>query len=301
MPKFIRYFLYIIIFAVSFFIFFYWMFPYDILRDKFIGEISRSSDGKYDLSIGELEPYWFTGVRMIDVKFAASGEGKPMLVMKSVTARASLISLIFKSPRISFDAEVGEDGEVSGAIHFKEETIDLSLYLDDMQLSEIGVISSIKNPKIAGGVSGSVDLSIDRMKWVKSIGKVKLDLANLKLSQIKMEELGKEIAELNLTKGRGSSIECTIGKGFISFDSMKLVGGDLDIDVKGKIFLNVDTKNTRFDLNGSFKPSEKLATELSYIIALIERGRLQDGSYPLTVSGFLSGLAVKLGTFTLPL
>jgi type II secretion system protein N len=303
MPRILKYIAYLALFICSFVVFLYWMFPYDVLRERIAGAIEQQVGRQVNVSIGKLEPYWFTGVDIenLEIEGVGAGGARELISLKGARARAAIFSLLFGGPRVSFDLEVGK-GEVSGDTAVDSDSIALDIDIDDLNFGDIGFIKSATGLNLSSRIGGYVKLDIDRARPVRSKGKVSLDLRDIKIraSSLSLGEMELPLPELTVTKGRGSSMEVEIGKGVVEIKALKLVGGDLEIDLTGKIFLSTKVDNYRLNLKGSFKPSAKLGEVLPFLF-IIEKQKGPDGSYPLTITGRMSRPSIKIGTFKLPI
>lgn len=290
------------LFVVSFVLFLYWFFPYDILKDRITGMIEQQAGG-LEVSINKLEPYWLTGVEVEGFSIGEPGgdRSKALIECRRVRARASLFSLIFGNPHVSFDVELGE-GEISGTVKQTEEALAIDAEMNDVDLGNLKLIGARTGLSIGSRIDGEVSLYIDRQRPLRSTGKVSLTLADMHIaaSEVKLGEMTLPLPDLVISKGRESQIKLDVGKGTVSVENFKLAGGDLVLDLKGKIFLSTKLENYRFNLNGSFLPSKKLADALPFLF-IIEQQKQEDGSYPITITGRLEKPSIKIGTFTVPL
>ncbi len=303
MPRIIKLIAYAVIFIFSFLLFLYWMFPYDILKDRVAAAIEGPFDRSVEVSMEKIEPYYFTGVEINGLKLThrADGDPKPVAELDRVRARASFFSLLFGSPRISFFIKAGK-GELEGSARQSEEGFDIDMDMDDFDIATLKVIESLYGVKLSGLMSGNVDLKIDRARPVRTSGKIDISLDDFKLAASQLTAGGANIPipDMVITKGRGSRLKMTIDKGAVSIDEFRLADGDLGLDIKGKIFLSTVVSNYRLNLSGSFRVSDKLEEAIPFLF-MAERQKQQDGSYPLAVTGRIAEPAVKIGTFTLPL
>jgi len=303
MPKILKYIAYAILFVFSFFLFLYWMFPYEILKDRVASAIEEPLARQVEVSIGDIEPYYFTGLEISDMKLVGrtNGEARPLAEFGKVRVRAALFSLIFGNPRISFLIKSGK-GEIAGSAKQTDEGFDIDVDLDDFDVGSVKWLESQSGIKLSGKLSGNVTLKIDRARPVRTAGKVDLSLDDFKLGQSQLTAGGANIPipDMVITKGRGSRLKFTIDKGAVNIDEFKLSDGDLGLDLKGKLFLSTVLSNYRLNLTGSFRASDKL-TEAFPLLFMVEKQKQADGSYPLTVTGRLSEPSIKVGTFTLPL
>ncbi len=303
MPRALKFILYPLLFLFSFVVFLYWMFPYDAVKERVIGMIESGIGGDLEVNIDSLEPYWFSGVDLSGLTIAPPGGGKAKALIKvnRVRARAGIFSLIFKSPSVSFDVEMG-DGEISGTVRQSEDTIAVESRLDDIDLSNLRFISVQTGLNLSSRIDGRVSLRVDRQNPIRSSGSVTLELMDLKIKASELKVAGAEmpLPELVFAKGRESRVKLDIGRGTVTFEDLKLTGGDLGLDIKGKLFLSSRAENYRFNLNGSFTVTEKLSEAFPFLF-IVEQQKQEDGSYPLSVTGRLARPSIKIGTFTVPL
>lgn len=303
MPRLLKYMAYIALFAASYVIFLYWVFPYSALKDRILGEIERQIGGGVSVSAKSLEPYWFSGVDVEGLLVEAPGAGGsvPLMKLARVKARAALIPLIFGSKRISFDVRLA-DGEISGYAKAGEETLYLDLEIDDLDLSSLPFIQERTGLKIPTRISGEALLEINRQQPMRTTGDVSLALDDIRIaaSSLKIGDIALDIPDLTLAKGKESRIKITLGKGTATIDQFTFAGGDLGLDIKGKAFLSAKVENYRLNLKGAFTASQKLGEALPFLF-IVDSQKQEDGSYPLSITGRVARPSIKIGTFTVPL
>ncbi len=303
MPRILKYIAYLLLFSFSFIVFLYWMFPYDVLRERISGAIEQQSGRQVSVSMGSLEPHWFTGVDIENLMIESLGgeETSELIALKRARARATIFSLLFGSPDISFDVEIGK-GDISGDISMAADSTELDIDIDDLNLKDVGIIESVTGLKLTSRLGGYAKLDINRSRPVRSEGKISLDLSDIKIlpSNLSLGEMEIPLPALTVTKGRGSLVDVEVAKGVVEFKNFKLVGGDLELDLKGKVFLSTKVENYRINLKGSFKPSKKLGEVLPFLF-IIEKQKKADGSYPISVTGRASRPSIKIGSFKLPI
>ncbi|MFH1875122.1 MAG: type II secretion system protein GspN [Pseudomonadota bacterium] len=303
MPKLFKYIGYLIIFVVTFIIFLYWLFPYNVLKERVAAAIEEPFGGAVEVSIGEIEPYYFTGVDISNLAIASRTEQEllQMIKLDRVRGRAKLFSLLFGKPDFSFYIKAGK-GEISGSVDQLEDGFDLEVDFDEFDVSHIKWLPANLGLQLSGQIDGGVDLRVDRLRPARTEGSIDISFINLKLADsiLKIAGGGFEMPSLVLTEKRGSRLKLQISKGTALIDMFKFEGGDLELDMKGKAFLGNSLDNLRLNISGSFKVSEKLAKELPFLF-IVQKQKQQDGSYPLSVSGRINSPAIKIGTFTVPL
>jgi type II secretion system protein N len=302
MPRIFKIIIYTIVFFIFFFLFLYWMFPYDILKDRVAAAIEEPLGRAVEVSIGEIEPYYFTGISIskLSLSSPANGGSRPIIELQKVRGRISLFSLLFGNPRITFMIRSGK-GRIEGSGRQTDVGFDLELELDDFDVSTVKWLSSAAGLNLTGFLSGDIDISVDRARPTRSKGKIDLKFKNFKLnpSNLMVADTAIPIPEIIFSKAQGSILKLDIDKGSATVEEFKFTEGDLQLDLKGKVFLSTVVSNYRLNLSGSFAVSEKLAKEVPYLV-MADSQKQQDGSYPLAVTGRISSPSVKIGTFTLP-
>lgn len=301
--KFLKTIAYIALFGFSFVLFLYWLFPYASLKDRISGLIERELGQGLEVSIDNLKPYWFTGVEVGGMYVGASGSERAAALVdfKKVRARASLFSLIFGRPHVSFYIEIGK-GEIEGSFTQTDEVLSIDAGLDDVDIGNLKIIAARTGLNVSSKIDGQVSLRIDKQKFLRSTGRIQISPMDLQIavSELKIGEMTMPLPDLVFSKGRESEIELKIEKGTINIDSFKLAGGDLTAALAGKIFLSTTFENYRLNLSGSFETSKKLADALPFLF-IIEQQKQPNGSYPLSITGRLAKPSVKVGSFTIPL
>ncbi|HPM41305.1 MAG TPA: type II secretion system protein GspN [bacterium] len=291
------------LFLVCFLVFLYWMFPYDVVKERVMGAIESGLGGGLEVGIKSFKPHWITGIDVSGLSIGPPGADKSqaLILVNRLRARAGIFSLIVGSPSVSFDVEIG-DGEISGSAKQSEEALSIDADLDDVDLANLKFIALRTGLNLVSRIDGTVSMRIDRQQPLRSTGRVSLYLVDLKIGQSELKVAGTEmpLPDLVLAKGRESELGIDIGKGTVTFEKFNLVGGDLGLDIKGKLFLSSKVENYRLNLNGSFSVSQKLAEAFPFLF-IVEQQKQENGTYPLTITGRLEKPSIKVGTFTVPL
>lgn len=303
MSRMLRYISYLALFVVCYAIFLYIVFPFSSLKDRILRDVERQLGGGLQVSAKSLEPHWFSGVDIEGLLIEGPGpKGLVKLVeFEKVRARAALIPLIFGSVRAKFRVNIGK-AEISGSANVGEDTISVKVEIDDLNLSDFAFIRERTGLNVVSNIDGDAELAINKQQPVRSTGELGFAFKSLRIaaSELKLGDLSLEIPELVIAKGKESKVKASMGKGTITFQDFTLAGGDLGLNLKGKIFLSSRVDNYRLNLRGSFSASEKFGEALPFLF-IIDSQKQEDGSYPLTITGRLSRPSIKIGTFTVPL
>lgn len=303
MARILRYMGYFFLFVISFVVFLYWSLPYDILKDRVVESMEEQAGGKYQISVKKFAPYWVTGIELIDLSVLSAGDagGSEILKIKEARGRASIISLLLRKPNVSFSVDMGKS-DLSGDVSLDDEGMDLNVDFDNLDLKDLKVVTDKIGLNLSSKIDGDVRLKVDRQRPIRSEGSIAIDLDSIKIEESKLKhgEMEFDVPALTLTQSSGSQIKLEMSKGTLQVSAFKLTGGDLEIDLTGKVFLSNNYDNYRFNLSGSFKVSEALEKALPFLF-VVEKQKKEDGTYPISITGRLAKPMIKIGTFTLPI
>ena len=291
---------YSFLFIISFAYFFYKAIPYDIVKDRVLMTIERKLGNQFEIDVEELEPYYFTGIRLKKVE-VKSREGATIAKLSRAHGRASIFSLLSGEPNVSFEVKM-KKGEVSGYIRPNEDGWRAKLDFNNFNIGDIPLVKEKVGVDVSSSIDGSVRFSFNQKSPVRSEGRINLDLSNFQIQGGTLNVMGAEfmVPKIIISKRSGSEFEADIGKGVVDLKKFVLKNGDVELNVKGKVFLSNTVDNWRLNLNGDFGFSEKLTKEMTFLF-ILERQKRSDGKYPLDITGRIKQPIIKVGTFTVPM
>lgn len=245
-------------FFVCFLVFAYWTFPYDRLRDFIVQEVERPAgpDGRrrpsgVQLSIGELSPSWVTGVDLEDVTIVKEPEepdGRALrIVVEEASARVGLFALLGGETDVSFDATVG-GGTIEGAYAAGEESTSLLAELEQVQLRQLGIMSSLVGLPVGGVIDGSIDLTIAD-DTAQTQGDVALTIDNLQIGggQVPIPGMTGGLTVERIDAGK-LELDMDVENGVARIQKLQADGQDLDIQGSGSVRLLRELQMSRLDL-----------------------------------------------------
>lgn len=304
MPKALKYAIYVSLFVFSFFIFLYWTFPYDLLKERLISAVEQQLGEEYDMRIESFLPSFFTGAVLKQVKIIKHGGDATQTVWEAqkVKIRSGLSAMLFGRTSISFSVK-NQKSYMSG--NYKKTDDGFSFYadFDDFNIGDLGALTGDSGLKIVSAVDGTIKLNINKRQMIQSTGSIDLSMDDLKIKagELRLGEGGTfQIPELVFSKGSGSVFKCTLSKGAIRVTEFKLQDGDLRLEVSGDVFMSSSLKNYRMNLKGIFASTPKLEQAVPFLF-MIEKQRQPDGTYPLAITGRIAQPSIKIGEFTLPI
>lgn len=246
------------LFWLSFWLFCYWTFPYERVASQLVDQVAASGKG-FTLEIGELSPYWLSGVELSNVVLRkSSGEPPPMpapgdktpapdraLRIPELRARVGLFGLIFGNRNVNFDAEL-PSGAISGSYQGSSSQHNVSAKLDQVDMGKLGVLEALVQIPMQGTLNGDIDVSIAQDPKL-SQGSVKLSLDKLVVgdgkAKVRMGALGG--LTLDPLEAGDLKIELDIKDGVALLNRLSSDGKDLKLKGSGDVRLGTPLSSSR--------------------------------------------------------
>ncbi len=297
----IRILLYLVVGIISFVFFLYWTFPYERLKDRVVTAVDQQLRGNIGIAIDGLSPsifsgFAFEGIRILD---RTAKDQKPLLTIDEASVNVGLLSSLFGSPKASFAADLA-GGEISGRFVHRDDLNIIEAEMEDIQLDQIRLVESLTGLKLQGGMQGAIKMQVNPKQIKAAKGSVTLELKDwrtAKGSQLKLGSLGAIDlgTPYTLTKGEGSALDLELDRGTMQVKKFQLKGGDLEIELNGQVFLEQRFQNSRCNLKGSIKFSDKMKEIIP--VAMLGPANPDTGTYPLEFSGRLAQMRKRIGNF----
>ncbi|MCK6509813.1 type II secretion system protein GspN [Myxococcota bacterium] len=271
----------------SFLFFLYQTFPYRRLFDAFSVPVQRATQTR--IQMNDLRPYYLTGVHIQDLNLQRLvPKGIAEVQIPQVRARLSIFPLLWGSLSASFFAEIAS-GELNGSFsRSRKNEISVQANLDGLQLALLGPTSGkmLKNPDakplleilfapVFGAVRGDINLDLlpptnapapqgknkrptfrpppNAIDLNRSTGKIKLTIRNFSIGPgyFPAGQMGElPVPRLNLGT---LNIEIKMEKAIADLSNVRAFGGDIDLQVTGKIQLNPNFRYSIFRGDIRFK------------------------------------------------
>lgn len=307
MPRLLKYLLYAGFFFFSFFLFVYWFFPVESLKSRITLAAEHFLGPDYQVQIGEMDVYRLTGVALKTLAIKQTREGKslPVLQADRIRARVGIFSLLLRRPNVSLDMRLGK-GRLSGRLKQQEEGWLLEGNFSDLNLKQVPYLRVTSGLDLTSSIQGKLSLLYNQKQPLRTEGKIRIamDQLALKESTIPLGEMGTfPLPALQLAKST-SVVEAEINKGSIRMEKLVLNGGDLQLDLKGRVFMAPSISHYRVNLQGDFHFSPKLWGVLDPILPepFAKELQKQKGTgdrYPLSISGQLANPQIYSGALRL--
>lgn len=297
------------LFLISFVLFLFLTFPYEVLKEQIAGTISQATG--FNVRIGELGPDLPLGLEAKDIK-VTSANGASTIQVKTLSVEFSLLSLLLGRLHLDFGATAGsgmlESGVdfsifsvISGNILPSRITLESQAFpLDPFIDFGLGAVASMPgaNPMLApllGSIGITAQLNakasfdLDSKNPVQSKGELEIQLAKavLKLSH---PSLGLPDQEL-----KKAMIKAKVDNGTFVLDKVSgIISDELQLSPEGKITLKAQPASSVLDMKIAFKLDRGLKEKFGFLIDAASGNATSDGQLTMQVRGPLTGPAVSI-------
>jgi type II secretion system protein N len=297
--------------VAAFFFFFFWLyivFPYNALKSRVVTEIENRLEGHYHLDVASMDVSIFGSVTFKNLKVTeGAGEGEKILLnTPKLKLGFSPFALLTKQLNFSYYLK-GSKGDLEGDFSQDNDEFNLSLSLNKYPISELGFIAAKTSMTLKGILDGDVDIHVNKSDPSHNHGKINVELQNLSMEGAKVNldpsapDSLMDIPPIKITGDKDSRIQGELQKDSLVVKSISLKGGDIDLNLDGKITLQgANPIDYRMALQGSFKITQALTKALP-VLLILEQQKSPDGSYPLNISGRLTRPNIRIGKFNVPL
>ena len=305
-------------FVLCFLVFAYWTFPYDRLAAYLSDKVAASGMG-YTIEVGELSPYWFTGVELEDVKLRKQGAeepapaapGKPPVDnafhIKEARVRMGIFALLLGNRAVNFDAEL-EQGEIEGSYAESGEEKHLDATLSQVDIGKLGLLESVISLPVKGTVEGDFDLTLGK-EPTKSSGTAKLRIQGLTIgdgtAKLKVGNMGG--LTIDPVEAGTVTVEFDVKEGLGTVKKLSNDGKDISLEGSGEVHLSDPLSRSRMDvtlrlmINDAYRnKTSRTKTLMSLLdgvsVSQVRAAKTPDGAFQYRLAGTVSALrAVPAG------
>jgi|YNPNPStandDraft_1061719.scaffolds.fasta_scaffold01467_10 type II secretion system protein N len=263
-------------------------FPFEQVKDQVLPSLVRGMP--FSLDLEELRATPFLSIRASGVRIWKDAGGTkhskgPQLVIETLTVRPSLLSLFTGKKAASFSARF-YGGKAQGTIGVRGQSVTVAGRWKDIDLGTYEPAAEAM--KLAGKLSGDLDLSIPRRKPALAEGSVSLRIAdgsvqNLQVYSMTVPALtgiaGSSTVRIQKEKDKDISVaslqECTLN------------GKEAAITLTGEVRLATPLAQSRLNIKGNLKLMGDFASRYDTMLQGLLRNKNKDGSYPFSLMGTL--------------
>jgi len=294
-----------LLFGLSFMLFLFLTFPYEVLKEAVAAQISKATG--YNVQIGDMSAALPLGVKAEDIR-VDSPNGSASLEIKGLKARVSVLGLFAGQLGLSLDASAGN---LSVSVNFsifdlvggnpapKRLNIEAKNFPLDGLVSfalNLAASSPTANPMVAPLLSavglsallnGSADFKLDAKNPIQSTGNADLHLTNavLKLSHPSLG-LPDQVFKKALIKAKVENGSVVIDR------SSGFIAEELELLADGKVMLRSQPGASQLDMKIIFRLNAGLKEKFGFLIDAMTGSATSEGRLTMQVRGSLDEPAV---------
>ena len=263
-----------------FLVFLFVTYPHDLQLRRWLATIEKDSGWKIRPETVRFVPW--EGYRLSRVEITPPGTPEPAWIEADRLSLRPLLSGLFigRANRFAFEAEA-YGGEIDGTFESGERT-KIELELEGVSLGSAAALKRAVEGEWQGDLSGR--LRIDAGPDVRSLsGEGRLELAGASLRAGNVS--GFKIPDLTFERG---DADVSIEEGRAQLRKLTLAGKQLDVDVRGDLFLRLPIRQSGLNLTLGIRPVPGASPDLENLLLLLNRNqRPPTGAYALTLAGTL--------------
>lgn len=284
----LRYLGYGLYFFVSFLAGIYLTFPWNVVKDRLFDLAKAPGKGEppivADLDAETLEPSWFTGVKLTNLKVTLNPGDEPIAIPE-LTARAHVLRFLSGGWGGSVALPIAQ-GTVEADADGDAENLTIDAQVEGVELSLIPGLAGALGLPLGGKLSADADLKMGLKDASKTEGTIELKGSGLEILK------GGKIAGFPVPELAIGDFDWKIpvAKGKAKFDKQKVSGENLELIVDGELNLLSPFARSTANLNISFKPTDAFLKKepiLNALLANIQSAKGSDGFYTYAMLGSL--------------
>lgn len=296
------------LFLVSFALFLFMTFPYEVLKESLAAELSQQSG--YTIRIGDMSSSLPLGLKMENVR-VETPTGSASLTLKSLKVGVSVLGFLLGKVATTVEATAGQAGDLEVGADFgifdliggnsvpKRVTLESSAFpLDEVATFGLSVATSGPNANpmmapllsaigVSGLLNGNMDFKLDAKNPTQSTGAMEITLAKavLKLSH---PSLGLPDQEF-----KKAMIKAKVENGAVVLDKNSgFVSDELELNMDGKVTLKPDALASLLDLKVVFKLNKGLKEKFGFLMDAMTGSATSEGQLTMQVRGPMQQPAV---------
>lgn len=296
--------------GIGFFIF--WLmvvFPSDALKSRVLTEIENRTAGRYQLEMKDMGISLMGGASLEGLKVYESSAGEKTLLFTTPNLDLDFSPFGLLSSKMDFDFVVAgtKHGEIEGSFKQEGSVLELEAEFDKYPVVDLALLKAKAKVGFSGELEGDLQLKLNSKNIQNNQGNVDLQLVNLatQAGTISLDPKdpgsGFPLPPIKLTGEEGSHVKVKVEKDKLKVESIKLMGGDIDLDLKGDVTMRGrSAQDYRLNLTGEMKLSENIGKALPFLF-ILEKQKNAEGVYPLRITGRFSRPNIRIGKFRVPI
>ena len=250
------------------FVFAYFTFPYERLRERLLVELDAQRQGNptaQRVEIQSLGPYWFSGVSLKGLSLISPrpasepGPATSKLTFDQAHVRVSILPLLIGRVTINFGAKAF-DGSIDGWTRANADERRIEASLDDIDMSKMSMVGDMLGGlPMAGTMKGKLEFVLPEQKLAKANGTMSLAISDFAVADGTTKVAGK--LALPQMKMGAFELAAEAKDGLLKVTKLGAQGKDLDFAGEGKIALRDPFAYSSADLNVRFRFADGYKTK----------------------------------------
>jgi len=277
------------LFVGLFLIFLYLTFPYDVIRETIAEKLE--GQGKFGVTIGAINPFRLTGVRMTGLILSDVNDPKKVyLDIDEARVRVRPTQLLRGRLWMDFDI-YAYGGGIAGSFCKHGAVFDMAMNFVDLHLQKYRtreIVSKYGQFDLDGVAGGDFNMHVAKGSRKGNSGGLNLSLDRLKIANIII--LGKQLPNLSFEP---SKLSMELQQHQFKLNDFNLKGNALEVKANGQVFVNEDTLS-KSRLNITLKM--KLGDEIDEALGILAMGLGEpdnDGFYTYRLNGPLDNISAR--------
>jgi type II secretion system protein N len=250
------------------FMFAYFTFPYERLRERLLVELEAQRQGNPNaqrIEIESLGPYWLSGISLkglsiVTPRTGADAASPPSkMTFDKAHVRVSILPLLIGRVTVNFGAKAF-DGSIDGWTRANSEGRRIEASLDDIDMSKMSLLGDmIGGLPMSGTLNGNMEWMLPDQKLMKASGTMSLSISDFAAGDGKTKIAGKlALPQINM-----GTFELTgdAKDGVLKISKLGAQGKDLDLAGEGRLSLRDPFGDSVADLNLRFRFSDGYKTK----------------------------------------
>lgn len=268
----------------AFLLFFYLLFPRDVLISRIIYEVEKGTSTEINTTSDSWTfPLGLTFKGMRFIRKNTSGDNT-LAYLDKLSIQIPVKGILSFSPVSIVTADI-YGGSAKGLITLRSTNRIIKTDWNNIDLQRIDKIREIP-AEISGKVNGNL---VMRFNNNVPEGQIRLLLKDGKLAKIKV--MGFALPELPVEEMQGV---IDIKGNDLSLEDVRFKNNDIKGTIKGKIQFQPDKGTGDMDISIRFAVGDKIKKDYQGLLSLIERSKDREGYYTLKIKGDIKKPAVSI-------
>lgn len=264
-------------------------FPYDTLRDRYLGEQIQGLPYRVTVESIRATPFLWIRATGIDVTQDKT-EKTSLLKLHELRLRPSLFRLLTGQLAFRFKADL-YGGRIRGSARRGKESAELSVDWKNISVAKLPLQTELPGAQLKGRFNGEMDLRmhVQGNRFVPGEGVLKARLADGSAKNLQVK--GFALPGLERLKGDG---EISLGQNRATVDTLTLQADLFSLSLEGRMDLTRTLTTNPLNLKGKIKLSGPLASQYQPMLAQFLRKQDKDGFYIFSIRGTLASPRLSL-------